>query len=413
MKKLFLLLTAGVIALSSCKQEPMLTLSTTSVTPAAAGQVIMIDVTSNCSWKATCADETIVISPAQGIEGSTPVSVTVPENPVSTPRNFTVTFTGTNEVGVISTGLEIAQQSAAAAVGVALAEGTTLTGYAQTLKATLNASNDWSVTAPEGVTVEPASGTYGQYELTVTIPENTTTEAKKFDLTFALGGDAASQTLTLDQPVISSVELGGVSYKVKWMADGRLWMVENLRYVPEGKAPSADPSDNSGIWYPNYLTAEAKTAADSVAKYGLLYNFKAIYGVDPTTEENVKSVEGAQGICPDGWHIPTKDEADSLVKAYWNDEQEGAGLVELEAGGFNPVFGGYVQVNTSTAKGTYGKVLRGYVMTSTFASFKDDGTKISSFNKGLMITVTAKYQRVNIANGSNFSGAAVRCVKNK
>ena len=51
--------------------------------------------------------------------------------------------------------------------------------------------------------------------------------------------------------------------------------------------------------YPNY------NDAGSTATYGLLYNWPAAM--------NGSSVEGTQGICPNGWHIPTQAEYDTLI----------------------------------------------------------------------------------------------------
>lgn len=413
MKKFFLLLTAGALMLSSCKEEPMLTLSQAGANPTAAGEVLTVDVTTNCEWKATCSDNTITINPASGT-GNATVSITVPENPVSTPKTYQVVFTGTNETGMVSANYDINQLSAEASVLTTFPEDLKPNGYAITFKVKLTATNDWSATISNGATVEPASGTYGEYDLTVSIPENGTNAAVSHVLSIALAGDSASEEITLEQPAISTLDYADVTYKVKWMADGRLWMVENLRYVPEGKTPSADPTDNSGIWYPNYLTSEAKTAADSVAKYGLLYNFEAIWGTAPTTKDVVESVEGKQGICPEGWHVPTKAEADSLVNAYWDADQKGALISTLEEAGFSTLFGGFVQQNTSIAVGKYQNVLRGYVLTSTSATFKDNGDKgISSYNSGLILTVNKSFQKMSVANASNFGGASVRCVKNK
>ena len=51
--------------------------------------------------------------------------------------------------------------------------------------------------------------------------------------------------------------------------------------------------------YPNYNDYDASTT------YGLLYNWPAAM--------NGTSTEGAQGICPDGWHIPTQAEYNTLI----------------------------------------------------------------------------------------------------
>lgn len=115
--------------LSSCKEEPMLTLSQAGANPTAAGEVLTVDVTTNCEWKAACSDNAITINPASGT-GNATVSITVPENPVSTPKTYQVVFTGTNETGMISANYDINQLSAEASVLTTFPEDLKLNGYA-------------------------------------------------------------------------------------------------------------------------------------------------------------------------------------------------------------------------------------------------------------------------------------------
>lgn len=413
MKRIVFLLIAGALALSSCKVQPVLNLSESSVEIAREGGSATVQISSNCAWTASCSDSNVQISPASG-QGDGSISISVGANTISSEKNFTVSIKASNDAGVAMASIAVRQLAAAPHLSVVYPQDVEFDGYAKTITAELTSTGDWTSTASNGAKIEPASGSHGSYNITITIPENTTNAPISHKLEFSIqtDGGSLSKTYTLMQSVISTVTYGGVKYNVKWMADGKLWMVENLRYVPEGKAPSADPADNSGIWYPNLLSTEAKTAADSVAKYGLLYNFKAIWGIEPDTEANVKSVEGKQGICPEGWHVPTNAEADALIKAYWNEDHKGAYIPSLEEAGFNPVFGGFVQQNTSSAAGKYTSAMRGYALTSTFATYKvNDDNSISSMVKGMMITSTSKFNRISLANASNYGGASVRCVR--
>ena len=84
---------------------------------------------------------------------------------------------------------------------------------------------------------------------------------------------------------------------------GQVWMAENLNYR------GAEP-DTIGKCYNN--------SADNCAKYGRLYSWAAAMGLD--TSYNGRSAFGQiqtprQGICPDGWHIPTREEWDVLTAA--------------------------------------------------------------------------------------------------
>lgn len=92
----------------------------------------------------------------------------------------------------------------------------------------------------------------------------------------------------------------GVTYSIATLADDRIWMVENLRYNPSVE----------GVYEPGEsLSAE---------EYGLLYTAVAALGVESITAENKDSLEGSQGICPTGWHIPTETEVTALFAAYDN-----------------------------------------------------------------------------------------------
>ena len=99
-----------------------------------------------------------------------------------------------------------------------------------------------------------------------------------------------------------TVEWGGVKYEIVTLKDGRTWMAENLRYVPEGKTISSDPKDGSGVWYPCNLSKAADPSL--VESNGLLYSYPVMLGMTgDMTGDNFDQYEGARGICPEGWHI--------------------------------------------------------------------------------------------------------------
>lgn len=85
------------------------------------------------------------------------------------------------------------------------------------------------------------------------------------------------------------------------------WMSENLRtaHYADGTAipvaQNREKSDTKGyLFYPD-------GHAENVAKYGYLYNWPAAMA------EKLSVGEGAQGICPKGWHLPTEKEFLTLI----------------------------------------------------------------------------------------------------
>lgn len=95
------------------------------------------------------------------------------------------------------------------------------------------------------------------------------------------------------------------------------WMAENLRY--EGDIPLGPSTLSNTIAYRYYPDSEES----NVANYGCLYNWTAaMYGAS-SSEENPS---GVQGICPNGWHLPSKAEWELLSTALGGTTYAGAQL---------------------------------------------------------------------------------------
>lgn len=132
-----------------------------------------------------------------------------------------------------------------------------------------------------------------------------------------------------DQETLS---YGDDVYRTQKIGD-RVWMAENLRYVPD-----AELLEN-GIWYPGEGTAPSEDP-ESVRQYGMLYSYAVATGGAASRAEGP-----VQGICPDGWHIP--------------DAEELSGLIGCESGFFQCA--GFWNSDSSR----YGSNNKGYLMSST------------------------------------------------
>lgn len=205
-----------------------------------------------------------------------------------------------------------------------------------------------------------------------------------------------------------SFELGGESYKVVKLKDGKFWTAENLRYVPEGMVPenlidSARVSKNiitnytshvtSGIYYPivaSGASAVFSSDLDVIRERGFLYQFEVAAGLkvgDLKDVETAKSLEGTRGICPEGWRLPVIDDIVNLVgKAvspiatnasapYYNGTN--GSLSMLNEDGFNLNPSGFVSIANINVKyaalsgvlNAYpGITTSGYLTTSSYAS---------------------------------------------
>ena len=94
-----------------------------------------------------------------------------------------------------------------------------------------------------------------------------------------------------DGQVYTMIEIGGVQ-----------WMAENLRY----NAPGSFINPNN----PN-------------ASYGRLYDWPTLMNGDTSSNSNPSTV---QGICPDGWHLPSDEEWKQLEKSLGMDDNDLNGI---------------------------------------------------------------------------------------
>lgn len=99
------------------------------------------------------------------------------------------------------------------------------------------------------------------------------------------------------------------------------WMAENLKVSKYNDGTSIPQSTDSLEWI------ELKTGAwcyynnevSNNNKFGKLYNW---YALSPTTNGN-------KNVCPTGWHVPTYNEWDSLIKFLGGDEVAGGKMKEV------------------------------------------------------------------------------------
>lgn len=254
----------------------------------------------------------------------------------------------------------------------------------------------------------------------------------------------------------------GETYKTVKLDNGSIWMAEPLRYVPEGYTPSDDPTADAHIWYPYKLIdndgvintvsadgAEALTDSESIKKFGYLYDMSIALGGVKITEENIHNYEGVQGICPKGWHIPTRADFYALCglsnkddsgtetgnqvnenALFYDEEYQGGKWTKYNDAGWNYVMSGARMKSNKNAAPQY-QLTRFYSGNTTAAMLeKYEGTPALTYimsstgyvstNKNLqffgqMTSFTSKYRegRINVAYYYNECGVQIRCIRDQ
>lgn len=139
-------------------------------------------------------------------------------------------------------------------------------------------------------------------------------------------GNLSAEEIVIDQDgnVYPTVRIGN-----------QVWMAKNLNTgtminaTTGGSNEDGEPTDNGIIEKYCYDNIEAN--CDTL---GGLYKWNEAM--------NYTETEGTQGICPDGWHIPTEADWDELI-AYFPEDSAGYYLQPQGGSGFNALMSGYFE----------------------------------------------------------------------
>ena len=102
----------------------------------------------------------------------------------------------------------------------------------------------------------------------------------------------------------------GNFYKIVTIGN-QVWMAENLRYLPSVEGPGTGSRSNPYYYVYGYDGTDVSAAKATVnySTYGVLYNWPAAMAGSPSSP-TIPS--GVQGVCPDGWHLPSMKEWDNM-----------------------------------------------------------------------------------------------------
>ncbi|MCQ2272338.1 MAG: fibrobacter succinogenes major paralogous domain-containing protein [Bacteroidales bacterium] len=102
-------------------------------------------------------------------------------------------------------------------------------------------------------------------------------------------------------------DIDGNTYRAVKLGE-QVWMAENLRTTRYADGTSISlgsitSTTTAYLYYPNDNSGNVNT-------YGYLYNWKAVMGNSSSSSSNPS---GVQGICPNGWHVPSDAEWTQLT----------------------------------------------------------------------------------------------------
>ena len=437
----------AMLALVACTQEPEVVIDRTDVEMDYKGGQFEFNVSSNSQWDLICDsdDETLLsISQKSGGPGDFTIRVNVNENESTAILKHYFTAVAHGDKRDALTTVAITQGAPAYVIFNKSIFSTDYIGGEY--KFTVTSNFPWTISVKgEGITVEPMSGEprvkskadgdkdeeeldENTTEITVTVDEYEGDVNRKFEIIVSATGKdkVVTDKLTINQSRPMLI-IGNREYPIKKMGDGRWWMVQNLCYTQKGISIG---DGICGVWYPCSDTAlEFDSSDDAIVNKGLIYSDATAFNAT-VTATTCKRMEGAQGICPTGWHIPTLKEFLALVgkstnaqvevnteAPYYDAARNCGSLSMLEEAGFNTTMAGYVQ-GKSKGFGDNGDIQgylasRGYITSNyIFCSTAYSGTMWYA----LIFNKTAN--TANVGYMSNFTttrpfAGSVRCIKDE
>jgi len=439
----------AILALVACTQEPEVAIDRSEVEMDYKGGQFEFNVSSNCQWDLICNsdDESLLsISQKSGGPGDFTIRVNVNENESTAILKHYFTAVAHGDKRDALTFVTLTQGAPAYVI---FNKSIFTTDYiGGEYKFTVTSNFPWTISVKgEGITVEPMSGEprvkskaegdddeekieldENTTEITVIVDEYEGDVNRKFEINVSATGEdqVVTDKLTINQtrPMLM---IGNREYPIKKMGDGRWWMVQNLCYTQKGISIG---DGICGVWYPCSDTAlEFDSSDDAIVNKGLVYSDATAFNAT-VTATTCKRMEGAQGICPTGWHIPTLKEFLALVgkstnaqvevnteAPYYDAARNCGSLSMLEEAGFNTTMAGYVQgkskgfADNGDVQGylaSRGYITTNYIFCSTAYS--------STMWYALIFNKTAN--TANVGYMSNFTttrpfAGSVRCIKDE
>jgi uncharacterized protein (TIGR02145 family) len=210
---------------------------------------------------------------------------------------------------------------------------------------------------------------------------------------------AASTVTDIDGNIYNTVTIGT-----------QVWMMENLKTTRYADGTQLVNGTGVGAIYNDVTTKYRFVYEDlesNAVTYGRLYTWAAVMN---GAVSSVSNPSGVQGICPNGWHVPSSEEWTQLINYFGSASTAGGPL--KEAGNSHWLYSNVGATNTSGFTG----LPHGYKSDS--GSFYGLGTYGTYFTSTSVNSYSAKALILRTENSEAYmgdydrdQGDAVRCVK--
>ncbi len=197
------------------------------------------------------------------------------------------------------------------------------------------------------------------------------------------------------------------TYKFETIGN-QVWMTENLKYLPRVDHPHVGSYFAPYYYvygYDKKIVAEAK-ATENYNTYGVLYNWTAAMNSSESSDSNPSNV---QGVCPEGWHLPSVAEWNELIDHLGGTEDAGGKLKETGTVHWLSPNTGAINESGFTALPAgrrYGERFVDIGYTTSFWSATEN-----TLNTAKIICMSYNRSRASISFDGKLGANPVRCVR--
>lgn len=199
-----------------------------------------------------------------------------------------------------------------------------------------------------------------------------------------------------------SFEYMGDRYGYVTIGD-QIWMNQNLRYLPSVNSIDDKSESQERYYVYEYEGSDLEQAKkqETYVKYGTYYNWPAMMQNEPPSQTSPSDV---RGICPTGWHVPSKAEYEELLDFAGKDGASYRSNFDWypyvpngnNQNGFNAYPGGHIDYK-STGLHNNARISSTSVDINDYPYY---------FDISYLCSVTLSYAK-------SAGGLSVRCIKNK
>ena len=193
------------IAVSQVAFDPVLNVSTESISASVEGTTKSITVEGNISWEASCTSDWITITPTKGAKGSSTLNIVVAENTKTVAREAVIKVS--NAEYKIEKQIAVSQVAFNPTLNVSTVSISA--PYAGTTKSvTVNGNLSWEASCDaDWVTITPTKGAKGTSTLKVVVAENISTSARSAVVKISNSEYNVEKQITISQKALSNAIL--------------------------------------------------------------------------------------------------------------------------------------------------------------------------------------------------------------